>query len=1062
MSTFLRSKSAFGGGLIAAAMISAPLAGCSHEVESPEVKLDHLEPDLICGDQFPAEGLIVEVHGDGFTPMPYDTLDEAKLELPEISLSRTLTLDGNDGTGVKILFPGELGKNNADHLGWTSKQLMSLRFDDTNKPAPGLYSVTVTNPDGSHSATLPVGLGVVPPPTITGPDPLAYCNAAEDGTLTLEGENFIQVGDATPTVTLSGPGTFTLTASELAGCTPLDGLSEPVQICTEATFPVPGGTLPGGEYDVVLTNPDPVGCSSTDSIKLTVLQEGPILFYSDPPVVYSGINTQITLYLTAITSPATVTIQPADGSGTETELTSMAVAGKDNRLQATVPSGSGAGDYEVTVTDGLGCTTSLNPAVTVTDALGLTLSQITPSFGQESASTPVTILRGTEGVEFAATPRGFLNPANAGAGDVAIGLESLTFVDGDRLTAVVPEGTPAGTYDLVVVNPGPGNEVGLLEDAFVSITDAPPKVGDIVPQSIVDQTGQSITIIGTDFRDPTVSLSCVDGTGAPVAAPDAGTGTLDCNGSDCTLTATIDGSALSSGYVCVVRVLNADGSYADFSAIGVTNSSFNLSEPRAGTSMTVARRALGSAAVKATSASRFVYAIGGDSGDVGAPLDSVEFAPIDVFGNMADFIVNREPLVQARTYLGTATVGRYVYVFGGSDGTDALASGERALVLSPEEIPHIEDLDLCLSGRSEGCWGNADPGPGLDPGGYAYRVSALIDADDPQNLGGETLASDPIIVKLPNLDNKKILVQLTWSPPLDDQGDALTGITGYRIYRIPVDGVPGKDEVLLAEVDGADTLTFVDDGTQPLGTEVPLPLGSTSAWQALPDLGAARMSPAGAAAVDPSDPTTWYVYALLGKSNGAESGGTALDSYEYLTVSVLPNGRQTVGTSWTDGMQNASIGRWQHGAWTVDRVTSNEVVAAGDTWIYLGGGALANNTDDGTVEAALVQAGGDLGTFDQTPGDFSNVPIGYGTAAAAGRLFCFGGASPGPKSNAIAAGLETPAPTLDANAWNNEGLQMTTARYLPGSSIQSAFIFLLGGETDNTGTVTATTETVVW
>jgi hypothetical protein len=31
-----------------------------------------------------------------------------------------------------------------------------------------------------------------------------------------------------------------------------------------------------------------------------------------------------------------------------------------------------------------------------------------------------------------------------------------------------------------------------------------------------------------------------------------------------------------------------------------------------------------------------------------------------------------------------------------------------------------------------------------------------------------------------------------------------------------------------------------------------------------------------------------------------------------------------------------------------------------------------------------------------------------------------------------------------------------------GSSVQSAFIFLVGGQTDNGGSVTDTTETVIW
>ena len=127
----------------------------------------------------------------------------------------------------------------------------------------------------------------------------------------------------------------------------------------------------------------------------------------------------------------------------------------------------------------------------------------------------------------------------------------------------------------------------------------------------------------------------------------------------------------------------------------------------------------------------------------------------------------------------------------------------------------------------------------------------------------------------------------------------------------------------------------------------------------------------------------------------------------------------------------------------------------------MGGGRLGDDDSDGTVEVAQIDGGGELGAFDATVTDFGTDRVGYGVAAAAERLFCFGGRAPQPRANATAALIETP-PTLANNAWNNEGLSMTDARYLLGSSIQSAFIFLLGGETDNAGTVTDSTEWVVW
>lgn len=101
---------------------------------------------------------------------------------------------------------------------------------------------------------------------------------------------------------------------------------------------------------------------------------------------------------------------------------------------------------------------------------------------------------------------------------------------------------------------------------------------------------------------------------------------------------------------------------------------------------------------------------------------------------------------------------------------------------------------------------------------------------------------------------------------------------------------------------------------------------------------------------------------------------------------------------------------------------------------YFGGGLLGNNT---------------------------NARAGYGVCGANGQLFAFGGAGATPSAGAAAAVLTAPPPSLSANSWNNEGLTMTNLRYLMGSTVQSAFIFLVGGQTDALP-ATATTELVIW
>ncbi len=1021
----------------------------------------------------------------------------------------------------------------------------------------GTYSLTVTSPEPASCASAEApSVVIVDPPLATNVLPPTICVEQSDTTITIEGGNFARIttgdnaGDEPVVAITAVDGTrLEFAPDSLAGCVPPTDLDATfgLELCDSLTFTVSQDALLVGNYEIEVTNPDPVSCVSVDTMNITVSPpptvesiapatvcsggsvvtvtgtgflanagaelrcpnssvvtatgvdvissteadvtfgpginvgetcdlviinadtcedtaphqtvvgtDGPILFNVDPHVAFNGINTKVQLYVTAVLPPFTVEMWSGTDQSTSFPLTAALAAGRTNVIDATVPAGLAVGPYTIAVQDSSGCFASFQTAVTITDTTVVSTGTVVPSFGLDSINVPITISLGSD-PGATGTPRAFLNPA----GDApAVQLQSVTVLDANTLTAVVPAGTPPGLYELVIV--WPDSAVAVIADAYTSTSTAPPVIDDVVPQSVVAGENSPIEIRGTDFVSSDVTLRCQTGSG--VITMDASEVTEICAAGACTQTATLIGSQLDAGDVCVVRVTNSDGSFGEFSAIGVTGSSDNLEAPVLAETMNTARRALTASAVKATGAARFIYAVGGDDGDVANAMNSVEFAPIGIFGEMNAWQETTPSMGTARAFAGSATIGRYVYVFGGNDGSGALSSSERALVLSPEEIPTINTVDLCLSGSNQDCFGVPGLSAGLSAGLYSYRVSAVIDGADPVNLGGETLSSDPIIVQVRDVDGRTVTVQLDWTAPKDSEGADLSGIINYRIYRTPQDGVPGTDETLLGTVDGA-TLTFIDDGSDTLGTDTPVVQGSTSDWQALPNLGVTREGPAGAAAVDPADPSTWYVYALLGRD-----GDTGRTTYEYLDVSIASNGRQSVGVSWTTGVEESAVGRWQFGSWTVDSVTAS-AVTGGDTWVYLGGGMTATGGDDSEVEAALVNTGGELrgefgdfpnGTGDTSVTKMSPVRVGYGTAAAAGRLFAFGGLGNG--SSAVAAGLDDTdsftAPLLESGAWNSEGWSFTQDRYLSGSAIQSAFIFLIGGA--DGGGATATTETVVW
>lgn len=980
----------------------------------PPPLVSELRPPAICDDQ---ADQTVEIDGEYF------------LKLGEVL--PTVTVGDKDYTPVAADDCTAVVGNFAEPSVELCKSLtIVIAVGDFVVDEATEFPVVVTNPAPANCASSSeVSLLVQPPPTVDEVVPSTVCEGGSS--VTIHGSNF-QDGAV---VELHCPG------------------AEPVQaISTETTEDgntitavFGSGATVGETCEIVVVNPD--GCEDRPlpHEEVTVVS-GPILFFVDPPVAYNGVNTRITLFATSITPPLAddaVTIVPTGESSPVISLEHQPVPNHPNRLQALVPVGLDPGIYDVRLADDSGCLSSLPEGLIITDSLTVQIESVKPSFGWTERDTAITIFRDPGGAAFQATPRVFLNPVSPAPDEVAVEIVSVAWVDENTATGVVPSGTPVNQYDLILVNPD--GSVGVLDAGFTEVATAPPVIDTATPASIVAATGQDVVLGGSNFADgATASLTCVAPDGTPRSDPSVVSGTPTCDADQrCTMTITVDGSGLTSGDVCVVRLTNPDGAYGEFSAVGVTTPSLNLNNPSAGTDMNVGRRAVSSAAGKATPAARFVYALGGDDGTAAGALDTTEFAPVDLFGNMSGWTLQRATLTEPRTLAGAATVGRYVYLVGGDDGTGPTNTAARALILSPRETPDIEDVDLELGDV------------GLEPGQWHYRVSAVMDPGDTDNPGGETLASDPFSLKLPDIAGKRISVELVWSAPLDSLGDPLAGVTGYRIYRTANADDPPGSEVLIGTVDDAATFSFVDDGSATPGTDTPLPLGSTGNWLALPDMSSPRSGLAVAAGFDPADESIFYVYALLGKTDA----NTATGSYEYLPVTIAANGRQTVGGAWSQGLEASAEPRWQAGAWVADNVVSS-LITVPDTYIYLGGGLTSNDTAATTVDAGKIAAGGDLGVFDPVPRDFSSSNAGYGVTAANGQLFTFGG-GPNPNNGAKSSEIIDPPPTLPNNAWNSQGIQMTEARYLLGSSVQSAFIFLVGGETD-TEAATRSTELVVW
>lgn len=883
----------------------------------------------------------------------------------------------------------------------------------------GDHELSVVNPAPAACSTMPTyTLTVVPPPDVTGVQPQVIC--AGGGDLVVTGTNF------GPNARVIIKNATTMVEATVRTNTP-----------TRLDVTVGMGLEPG-TYDVIVDNDD--GCLDTLPNALRVTP-GPSVFFVDPPTVYNGISIQATIYVTGLlNAPTSVSIRPAAGGDPRALMGVTYDTAHPNRVLATVPSALAAGDYDVIVSDG-SCSATLPAGLHVVGTLTVGIDSVTPPFGWRVEDTAVTINAKDPAaagqVQFMATPRAYLNPKTGGAA-LARPVESVSFVNATRLTAVVGSALTAGSYDLIIVNPD--RSVGLLANAFLVTADnAPPPIVDtLTPGSVVNATGQTVTVLGKNFRTPAVQATCQLDAGGMMVIDATGvtTGATSFN-------ATFNMGMLGGPAVCVVRVTNSDMTYVDFSALTVTGSSRNVPPSVTDDDMVTPRRALAAAAGRVTSQARYVYAIGGDDGGANL-LTSVEASPVSLFGALDPFFTlpAQDVLPEGRSFSGAAVIGRFIYLVGGRTSAGATTSVRRAQILDPAAAPDINDLDMepVTTG-------------GLDKGLYYYRVSAVMPMTDASNPGGETLASDPFGVVVPDLtsSNKKIKLTLFW--------EAVPGAASYKIYRTPM---PGQLVGAVKQVGSVtNAVTFIDSGAAAM-SGTPLPEGSLGQWKEVGPLPSAREGLGVAFAKDPDGPgDAYFLYAL----GGRDAAGMAQGSYTFSRIVVAADGSQTVGAFSPDATF-MSTPRWQFGAIGMDNARAS-VVQPGDTWIYAMSGYNSGATayvNEGS--AALVGNDGTLGSINNGIASPAN-KAGYAFMGANNFLYTFGG---GATPNVAAkSGEMCPAGTGGGCHlpgivnFNDQGaLDLKQPRYLPGAALESAFVFVLGGANSGAASASKTTERTHW
>lgn len=709
--------------------------------------------------------------------------------------------------------------------------------------------------------------------------------------------------------------------------------------------------------------------------------------------------------------------------------------------QLAPPTASGQPDvvYGIEVANPNGNKATLADALTISAPREIGLVGVDPPFACTSTPTQITILGS---VGFVSTPQVELRSAGD-TNATSVSLTRVAFVDASTLTAVVPAGIAVGSYDVTVVNPPTDGGVGALSDGIRIVALPVPNVIAITPGRGDTQSDTPVTIVGENFRDP-VAVDILDATESVVStglSPAVGSG----NQITTTLQNNTDGLA-SDAYL--VRVTNTDEqTYFTYAAFLVTNPSANPNGLEADSPLLTGRRMLCGAAAKDDLGNRFVYAIGGDTGDGGDVLASVEVAQLSRFGDLGDWREQQNSLVTPR--VGAAAVAvpvfgtspyvptkTYIYVFGGKDDQDnVLDTIERAIVLPAAQAPEVADA---VVGTTNG---------GLAAGTWYYVVAAVLSSGDADNPNGETLASDEAIVTTAQNNST---VTLSWS--------AMSGAASYKIYRTPEVDLRSGGEVLLAE-DITDT-SFTDDGQGTPGTVAPLAPGATGVFVATGTMASPRW---GHQAVVTNDAGGSRYVVLIG---GLSTGDAFLDGSE---VSALDASDGSLAT-FADAQRAFSLTSRAFFSAVVANKGNVNAFPNDDSRIYVFGGMAGSNITT-TVEAAEFSAtNGPAGSpgidawYDAAT-DIQNRAAGTMAILFANKVFVLGGAgvTAGAFGNVISQGRDAQFDgSGDLGALTSIGAGggfVQGAKALGIAVEQSGFFYFIGGTSDGTNASTTTERT---
>jgi hypothetical protein len=444
----------------------------------------------------------------------------------------------------------------------------------------GYPSIVLRNPPSAACASEEVlHLRVVPPPSIERVEEPIACVAQGARALVIHGSGFLEVDGALPEVTLAGQA-FTASVQN-ADCQALETMGHQVRSCSALHISVPQGALTSGTPELVVTNPGPSACESSDSTLLRIVDPpavarvaAPVVCVAEGPVTVDIVGTGFlsidgtlptvrlggeTLAASAVALDASsCSALPTDGKQVQS-CTKLTVTVAQDLLDAGLP------DVSVENPTPAGCSDTrpgllrVVPPPSVVQVLPALVCLDDGTMAVDIVGTDMLVVSGTAptvtvgAVDLAAVAVS-VNPADCS--DLAV--DGLDVQVCTKISALLPQDQiGAGVPNVGVHNPSPAACTGTSTN-LLRVVSGPTLSGVSAPLACSQGVARPLVLTGTGFLDvngtgPSVTIG---GSAAGAALDGASCTPLAVNGSTVltctTLNVTAPADSLTPGHPAIV------------------------------------------------------------------------------------------------------------------------------------------------------------------------------------------------------------------------------------------------------------------------------------------------------------------------------------------------------------------------------------------------------------------------------------------------------------------------------------------------------------------------------